>query len=149
FALNEEVIKAASIRNRIVTMNAQGFAGRVPIARVREIAAVDGVAAVTPLLWYGGKYGEDIIPFAQFGCDPETIFAVLDELTIPPDQLKAFQEDRAGCVIGSKLAAEKKLKIGDFLPLKGDIYPFDLRLTIRGIYDGPYKSDRTMCLFHW
>ncbi len=39
--------------------------------------------------------------------------------------------------------------MGDPLPLKGDIYPFDLNLTIRAIYDGPVNRDRRMCMFHW
>ena len=130
-------------------MNSQGFAGPVPIARVAEVAAMDGVVAASPFSWYGGKYGEETMPFAQFGVDPDTIFTIYDELTIPPDQLKAFQEDQAGCVIGRKLAEDRGLKVGDPLPLKGDIYPFDLNLTIRAIYDGPANRDRRMCMFHW
>jgi len=89
------------------------------------------------------------MPFAQFGVDPATIFTVYDELKVPPDQLKAFQEDRAGCVVGRKLAEDRGWKVGDPLPLKGDIYPFDLNLTIRAIYDGPVNRDRRMCMFHW
>ena len=75
-------------------MNSQGFAGMVPIARVAEVAAMDGVVAATPFSWYGGKYGEETMPFAQFGVDPDTIFTIYDEFKVPPDQLKAFQEDR-------------------------------------------------------
>ena len=43
----------------------------------------------------------------------------IDELTIPADQLKAFQADKTGCVIGKKLAEDRGLKVGDPLPLKG------------------------------
>lgn len=149
FTINGEVAKGLGEYNRIVAMNAQGFAGMLPISRVREIAAQDGIVAATPFSWYGGKYGEEQMPFAQFGVDPNTIFAIYDELTIPADQLKAFQEDKAGCVIGSKLAEDRGWKVGDPLPLKGDIYPFDLNLTIRGIYDGPHDRDRRMCMFNW
>ena len=63
------------------------------------------------------------MPFAQFGVDPETVFKVMDELTIPADQLKAFQENKDGCVIGRKLADDKKLKVGDPLPLEGRCLP--------------------------
>jgi putative ABC transport system permease protein len=147
--INTDVSESVRIYNRIVTMSSQGFAQPVPIVRVREIAAMPGVVAVTPFSWYGGKYGEDPMPFAQFGIDPESVFKIYDELTVAPDQIKAFQEDRAGCIIGRKLSEEKKIKIGDALPLKGGVYPFDLRLTVRGVYDGPFNSDRRMCLFHW
>lgn len=149
FSINGEVAESLRIYNRIVTMNSEGFAGMVPIGRAREIAAMDGVTAVTPFSWYGGKYGEETLPFAQFGVDADTIFTIYDELTIPPDQLKAFKEDKAGAVIGRKLAEDRNLRVGDALPLKGDVYPFDLKLTIRGIYDGPSNRDRRMCMFHW
>jgi putative ABC transport system permease protein len=149
FAINGEVAESLRIYNRIVTMNSQGFAGMVQISRVREIAAMDGVLAATPFSWYGGKYGEESMPFAQFGVDADTIFTIYDELDLPEAQLKAFREDKAGCVIGRKLAQDRGLKLGDRLPLKGDLYPFDLNLTIRGIYDGPPNRDRRMCMFHW
>ena len=90
---------------------------------VREIAAIDGVVAATPFCWFGGKHQDEIMPFAQFGVDPDDVFKVLDEFTLPADQLKAFQENKDGCVIGRKLAADRKLKVGDPLPLKGDAYP--------------------------
>ena len=42
---------------------------------------------------------------------------------MPPDQLKALQEDRTGCLVGALLARNKGWKIGSKIPLKGDIYP--------------------------
>ena len=56
--------------------------------------------AVSPLSWFGGKYLEEQIPFAQFGVDPTSFFTIYQDLTVPPAQLKAFQEDKASCVIG-------------------------------------------------
>ncbi len=125
-SVNAEVSRSMRTYNRLVVMNAQGFAGMVPVARVREIAALPGVVAASPFCWFGGKYGEEVMPFAQFGVDPQVIFTIYDELTVPPGQLRAFQDDKAGCVIGDKLAEERGLKIGDPLPLKADLYPFDL-----------------------
>lgn len=148
-AINDESASSLRVHNRIIAMNSQGFAGVVPISRVAEVGAMDGVVATTPFSWYGGKYGEETMPFAQFGVDPATIFTIYDEFEVPPDQLKAFQEDRAGCVVGRKLAEDRGWKVGDPLPLKGDLYPFDLNLTIRAIYDGPVNRDRRMCMFHW
>jgi putative ABC transport system permease protein len=52
-------------------------------------------------------------------------------------------------VIGRKLAEEKKLKLGDPFELKGEIYPFDMNLTVVGIYDGPEKRDLRSCFFNW
>ena len=149
FAMNTEATSSTRIYNRIVTMNANGFAGMLPVSRVRQIAAMEGVEAATPFQWYGGKYHDEVMPFAQFGIDADTVFTVLDEYSVPADQLADFKANKDGAVIGRKLAQDRKLKIGDPLPLKGDIYPVDLNLTIRAIYDGDSKRDLRMCFFHY
>jgi putative ABC transport system permease protein len=163
--INPEVAKSLSAYNRLITMSSQGFMQPVPIANVAEVARMEGVAtvgdstpqdkefkdkpAVSPFAWYGGKYKAESMPGAQFGIDGETIFAIMDELKVPPDQIEAFRKDKSGCVIGKKLAADKGLKVGDPYPLKGTVYQYNLDLTVRGIYDGPENRDNRMCLFHW
>ncbi|HZW31385.1 MAG TPA: ABC transporter permease [Isosphaeraceae bacterium] len=151
FAIRDDVLASARIQNRIISISANGFlpAGMMPIARVQEIRQLEGVFAVSQLHWYGGKYQEEILPFAQFGVDPDSVFTVLSELTIPADQLRAFQETKNGCVVGRKLAEDKGFTIGDSLPLKGDLYPVSLDLKICGIYDGPSHRNLRMCLFNW
>jgi len=149
FAINHDVAESSRVYNRIVTMNANGFAGMVPISFVRDVRKLDGVLAATPFSWYGGKYHDEVTPFSQFAVDAETVFDVMTELNIPADQLKAFKENKDGCVIGYKLAKDRGLKVGDPLPLKGDAYPVDMDLTIRGIYSGPAKTDQRMCMFHF
>ena len=52
-------------------------------------------------------------------------------------------------MIGRKLAEDRKIKVGDPLPLKDGVYPFNLNLTVRGIYDGPPNRDLRACYFHW
>jgi putative ABC transport system permease protein len=149
FAINDEVSEESRIYNRIVTMNANGFAGMVPISFVGEISRMDGVIAATPFSWYGGKYHDEVMPFSQFAVDSQTIFDVMAELTVPPEQVKAFKANKDGCVIGRKLASDRGLKLGDPLPLKGDAYPVDMNLTVRGIYSGAARTDQRMCLFHF
>jgi putative ABC transport system permease protein len=149
FATYDEANSSTRIHNRVMTLNSNGFAGIVPIARVAEVSKLDGVVAATSFTWFGGKYQNEVMPFAQFGVDPDVAFKVLEEFTIADDQLKAFQENKDGCVIGRKLANERKIKIGDSMPLKGDAYPIDLNLTVRGIYDGPSNRDLRMCLYRF
>lgn len=148
-AINADAAASVRVYNRIIAMSSQGFAQPVPIALLPQIRAMDGVVAATPFSWFGGKYLDEQIPFAQFGVDAESVFDVMHELKVPPDQLKAFKADKAGCVVGYKLAEDKGWKVGDRLPLKGDIYPFNLDLTIRGLYDGPSDTNLRMCFFHW
>lgn len=149
FEVNDEVAGSARVYNRLFVLNSQGFGGEVPIVRVREIAAMEGMLGASPMSWFGGKYGEETMPFAQFGVDPSTFFSLYEELTVPPDQLKSFQQTRDGCIVGRKLAEDRHLKVGDKLPLKGNIYPVDLDLTIVGTYDGPSNRDLRMCVFQF
>jgi putative ABC transport system permease protein len=149
FAISDEANSSTRIFNRIACLNANGFAGMLPIARVSDVALLDGVLAVTPFNWVGGKYKDRPMPFAQFAIDPKTIFTVMSEFTVPSDELKAFQENKDGCAIGRKLANEEKLKVGDILPIGRATYPVDLNLTVRCIYDGPSNRDLRMCLLRW
>ncbi len=148
-AVFTETAQASAQYNRLVVMSAQGFTQPVPIATLSSVRAKDGVIAASPFAWYGGTYQEQPMAFAQFGVDADILFDVIDELEIPPNELAEFKRDRAGCAIGRKLSEEYNLKVGDPLPLKGTIYPFDLNLTVRAIFDGPVTSDLRGCYFHW
>jgi putative ABC transport system permease protein len=149
FAIYDESTTGVQIYNRVMTLNSNGFAGFVPMSRVKEIAGIEGVKAATPFRWYGGKYRDEIMPFAQFGVDADVIFSIMDEFSVPDDQLESFKKEKDSCVIGRKLAMDRKLNIGDSLPLKGDMLPIDLDLKIAGIYDGPNNRDLRMCLFRF
>jgi putative ABC transport system permease protein len=147
--VQDEMSTASQIYNRLLVMNVQGLAGNVPIAYVDRVRRLEGVRAATPFSWFGGIYGNDKMTFAQFAVDPMSVAEVYEDYSVPPDQLKAFQEDRTGCIIGSLLAKNRNWNIGDKLPLMGDIYPANLELTVRGIYDGPSSIDREMLWFHF
>ena len=45
FDMRDDAAKANRIFNRIICMNANGFAGMMPIGRLPEIARMDGVLA--------------------------------------------------------------------------------------------------------
>ncbi len=137
------------VYNRLVVMNSQGFAQPLPIARVRELKSQPGVKAVSPFVWFGGKYGEEQVPFAQFAIDPSVFRTIFDEYKISDDEYQKFLETRESCIIGKKLAEERGWKVGDQLPLRADLYPFDANFTIVGIFDGPSGRDLRRCLFHW
>ena len=91
FAMNTEATSSSRVYNRIIAMNSNGFAGMLPVARVRQIAAMDGVVAATPFQWYGGKYHDEVMPFAQFGVDSDTVFTVLDEFSVPARSARRLQ----------------------------------------------------------
>ena len=148
FLASQETWKnGAAQANRIVVMNIQGFSGRLPISSVDEVRSTKFVAAAVPFAWFGGSYQTEQMPFAQFATDPEYVFDVWPEYTMPPEQLEAFKKNRQGCVLDRRIAERRGWKVGDRVPLKGAIYPFDLDLEISGIFDSPKNTDSLY--FHW
>jgi putative ABC transport system permease protein len=107
-----------------------------------KIKALPGVKAVVPVRWFGGTYKDPNKDkqFAEFGTDPQELFAVYRDYHISDDQLTAWQRDRAGCVVDADLARDHGWKIGDKIFLKGVIFPVDLELTVRGIYTAPLNT---------
>ena len=58
---------------------------------------------------------------------PSSVFDVWDEFKIDPDELKAWQENRQGCVVDRRLAEQRGWKIGERIPLQGTFYPVQPR----------------------
>ncbi|HUB02615.1 MAG TPA: FtsX-like permease family protein [Terriglobales bacterium] len=134
---------------RLITRHRVSLTQSMPIYYQQKIQTVPGVVAVAPTQWFGGQY-KDAKPknfFAQFGTDPQTIFAVMTDYKIPADQLEAWQHDQAGCVVDSELAKKYGWKVGDRIVIKGTIFPVDLELTIRGIFIAPQPTISTY--FNW
>jgi len=139
----------AHAASRLITRHRVSLTQSMPIYYREKIATVPGVVAVAPTQWFGGLYKDDKPEnfFAQFGTDPQVIFKVATDLTIPDDQLEAWQHDQAGAVVDSELAKKYGWKIGDRITLKGTIFPVDPELTIRGIFTAPQPT--ITLYFNW
>jgi putative ABC transport system permease protein len=129
---------------RLITRHRVSLNFFMPSYYREKVRVIPGVVQVSPMNWFGGIY-KDNKPenfFAQFGTDPQEIFKVHNEWKIAPDQLTAWQRDRAGTVASFTLAQKYGWKIGDRLVIKGNIFPVDLELTIRGVFDaaGAFNS---------
>ena len=129
---------------RLITRHKVSLTQALPLYYGRRIEGIDGVEAVAALNWFGGIY-KDNKPqefFARFAADPEEVFEVYSEFQIPPDQYEAFLNDRQGLAVGRMTADRIGLELGQRITIKGDIYPTDLELTVRAIFDG-LDSDTT------
>lgn len=127
---------------RLITRHRVSLTFSLPIYYRQKMATVPGVVAVVPTQWFGGLYIDDKPEhfFAQFATDPQDFFKVYTDFKIPPDQLDAWQHDRAGAVADSELAKKFHWKVGDRIVLKGTIWDANLELTIRGIYTAPQPT---------
>jgi putative ABC transport system permease protein len=129
---------------RLVVRNRVSLTVPVPLAYQSRIKQVPGVRETMVANWFGGTYKDNRDPknmFARFAIEPEKLFTVYGEMRLPEEQKKAFMQDRAGCVVGRDVANAHGFKIGDRIPLTGDIYPGSYEFTVRGIFDWPRASD--------
>jgi len=129
---------------RLMTRHRVSLAFFLPGYYRDKIRAIPGVVHVVPMTWFGGRYKDDRPEnfFAQFATDPSEYMEVAADKIVPEDQVKAWQQDRTGCMVDQALAAKHGWKIGDRMVLLGTIFPANLELTIRAIYtiDPPNNS---------
>jgi putative ABC transport system permease protein len=140
----------ASSANRLVTRQAVSFIFPLPLSYRDKIASLPGVSKVSWANWFGGVYKDKNQFFARMAVDPETIFDVYPECMITPAELETFKKERNATIIGSDIAKQYNLKVGDQMSLEGDIFPGRWDFVIRGIYQPKYKNtDATQMFFSW
>jgi putative ABC transport system permease protein len=132
---------------RIAVRHKVSLASPLPVRQRVIIAKLPGVAAVTPLTFFGGRFrNEEATLFAQFAMDPEILAQVFGEAKMPRDQLEAWIADRTSCIVGVDTATRYKLKIGDRLTFIGQYFPVDVEVKIAGFYKG--TTDDRNVFFH-
>jgi putative ABC transport system permease protein len=129
---------------RLVVRSRVSLTVPIPRSYQQRIQQIPGVREVMIYNWFGGTFKDNRDPknqFARFAVEPEKLFVIYGELTIPEDQKKAFIQDRTGCVVGRDVANTFNFHVGERINLTGDIYPGAFEFTIRGIFDSPRASD--------
>jgi putative ABC transport system permease protein len=127
---------APEAARRLIVRDRVSLAFFLPAYYREKIRAVQGVNAVAPLTWFGGRYIDDRPEhfFAQVATDPDEYLKVASDKIISDDEVKAWQHDRTGCIVDVTLAKKYGWKIGDRVTLQANIFPTNLDLTVRGIY---------------
>jgi putative ABC transport system permease protein len=156
FALLRTVVTAwyvgveASAANRLITRHAVSFVFPLPYAYRDRIAQVSGVERVTFAVWFSGVYIDKNQFFARLAVESNTFFDVYPEFIVDPAELEAFKRERNACIIGVDIAERYNLKIGDIMPVEGDLFPGRWEFAVRGIYRPRDKTtDPTGMFFHW
>lgn len=124
---------------RLITRHRVSITMVMPLHYRDKIRAVPGVREVVTWQWFGGMYKneqrEQKYFFPRFGVEAARMFDVYRNFEIPEDQKQAFMSDRRACILSRRVAEAQELKIGDRVYIKGNIFPIDLDLTVKGIYD--------------
>ncbi|HVK57168.1 MAG TPA: FtsX-like permease family protein, partial [Candidatus Kapabacteria bacterium] len=133
--------------SRVIARNRISLGNLLPARQKPIIERIPGVEAISPFTWFGGKFQGEEVMFAQFAVDPEAFLKISTDAKISPAEAQAFASDRRGCLIGKITADKYKLKPGDRFVLEGTFWPFDLELTVSGIYSGT-PDDRNLFFNH-
>jgi putative ABC transport system permease protein len=165
-----EYVSSRSPR-RLVTRNAVSLIGAIPYAHGAEVARVPGVVRTAAMSGFGGRLparreggredgsGTDwSAVFQNFAIEAEPFFAMNPELTVDPEEFRAFLKDRQGCVIGRDLARKFGWRVGDRFFLESFVAgmrkksgPFEF--IVRGLVDSdPVKypgTDTGIMYFHY
>jgi putative ABC transport system permease protein len=140
----------ASQADRLITRHAVSFIFPLDYAYRDKIANIPGVKNVSYANWFGGVYIDKTQFFARMGVDSETYFDLYSEYLLSEKELSDFKQQRNSCIIGEGIARQYNLKIGDIIPLEGDIYPGQWEFVVSGIYKAKDKTtDTSQMLFHW
>ena len=136
-------LRSEQSAQRLIVRHKVSLTNLIPSSYREKIRHVPGVMKVIPMNWFGGTYKDATQKnfFARFGTDPDEFFDVYPELEIPKDQLDAWKRDRAGAVADAELAKKYDWKVGDRIMLQGDIYPIQLELTLRGIFNAKLPNN--------
>jgi putative ABC transport system permease protein len=123
---------------RLIVRHEVSLTINLPEAYWERIRGVPHVLEVSPSSWFGGVYVDPKNFFARFFVDPETFLSMASrrQVDLPPDQAAAWIADRQGCIVVDSLAKQYGWKLGDRIVIKGDIYPVDVELNVRGIFTG-------------
>lgn len=136
----------AAQARRLVTRNRVSLTVPMPIFYRQRMEQVPGVQVVGVSQWFGGVYKDERDQnnfFARMAVEPDRLFQLNQEFRVSDEEKKAFLHDRTGCMLGRKLAERLKLKPGDRLTLKGDIFPGTYEFTVRALYDAD-ENDENM-----
>jgi putative ABC transport system permease protein len=140
-----------SSSDRVIVRNKISITFPLPLSYVDKVRNLVGdKGSVSYENWFGATYPKDAHGFFANLATDDDIFQIYPEVVIPPEQWKAYLEDRQGAMIGPHLAEKYGWKIGDRVTLAGTIFPGNWDFNVRAIYDSSSRAiDKSTFYFHW
>lgn len=142
--------------DRLVVASRLSITQMLPYSLTPQIAATPGVKKSAYAAWFGGIYRDPKDFFPNFSVS-ENYFELYPEFIIKPEELKAWQTERTGAMVGESLAKRNGWKIGDTIPLQATIFPQKdgsnaWPLKMSGTFklnDSKRKGEENQLVFHW
>jgi putative ABC transport system permease protein len=147
-AFNQGVDVAGA--DRLVVINRVSLISPVPLSYMDKIRQIKGVKYITHMSWFGGVYQDPKNFFPKFAVDVENQRLVYPELLVSDAEWNNFVKDREGAVVGASVAKRFGWKVGDRIPIKGDIFSGNWEFNLDGIYHGKdAQQDESQMWFQW
>ena len=140
--------------DRLILIHKISLIMPLPESYEGRLQTVPGVELVSNSNWFGGVYQDAKNAFPQMAVEPEKYMAIYKEFKLPPDQMKAWLNDRQGAIAGRDLAERYHWKIGDRIPIQATIWQpkgggRTWEFNLVGIYDGDQGVDKSNFFFRY
>ena len=119
----------------------------LPLYYSERIAALPGVAAVSPVNMVDAPLGSNDKPEWILACDPAILPRVYTHWKIPAGRFLAFAGEKRGLLVGRKVAEKHRWREGDLVHVSSANYHVELDLVVRAIYQA--DEHETMMFSHW
>lgn len=140
--------------DRLILIHKTAIIQPLPYAYLQRIQAQEGVEDVTHANWFGGIYQDAKNFFPKIAVDAESYLRLYPEIKMTAEERDAWMRNRTGAIVGKVTADRFGWKVGDRIPVQGDIYrtqdgaPWEF--TIESIYTSDDPSfDTSNFLFHY
>jgi putative ABC transport system permease protein len=154
FAIKEAFTAGVRIADadRLIVRHKVSLIQTLPVSYNQRLANLPGVASVMHMTWFGGIYQEPKNFFANMPLEPDKLFDLYPEFTMPADELALWKTKRNGAIIGRVLADRFKWKVGDRIPLTSPIWGEPEGATVWefevcGIFDTTKKGADTSGMY--
>ena len=140
----------AASPDRLVVRNAISLVFPLPESYEARLRSIEHVVEVSPQNWFQGVY-KDQRPenfFPRFTIDPNTFRTVFYEYEWDEAEWEAFASQRTAFAAGRALAEDQGWAIGDTIGIQGDIYPINVELELRAVFDYEDEAQERQVFFH-
>ena len=120
--------------DRLVVASRLSITQMLPYSLLTRIESTPGVKKATYAAWFGGIYKDPKNFFPNFSVGPGYL-DMYPEYIVDPAQVKAWEADRTGAIVGENLAKRFGWKIGETIPLQATIIPVYYMITRMHLYD--------------
>jgi putative ABC transport system permease protein len=111
--------------DRLIVSSKYSIIDVMPIAYLQRIKGIKGVEIVAHQDWFGGTYIDRANFFPKWPVPPKEFLDIYQEFKISDQHKEAFISTRTGMIAGQKIVDRFNWKVGDRIPIIGDIYFLD------------------------